>query len=101
VLAVLLQLAVLYTPTEPSIGGLSGAHGLDKLVHASVFALVMVAGRAARLPRPWVALLTVVQAPLSEVVQATVLSHRDGAPWDVVADLAGCMLGWWLTRDRR
>ena len=100
VLAVLLQLVVLYDPTQPSVGGLSGVPGLDKVVHAGVFALVMVAGRAARLPRPWLLLLTVVQAPLSEIVQATLLVHRDGDPWDVVADLVGCLLGWWLTRER-
>lgn len=100
-LAVLLQLVVLYDPSQPSVGGLAGVTGLDKIVHAGVFALVMVAGRGARLPRVPLLLLTVVQAPVSEVVQATLLSHRDGDPWDVVADLAGCLLGWWLTRERR
>jgi VanZ family protein len=99
--AVLVQLAVLYSPEQPSVGGLASVSELDKVVHASVFALVMVAGRAVRLPRVPLLLLTVVQAPLSEVVQATLLSHRSGDPWDVVADLAGCALGWWLTRERR
>lgn len=100
-LAVVLQLVVLYDPTQPPVGGLSDVAGLDKLVHAGVFALVMAAGRLARLPRPWLLLLTVVQAPLSELVQATLLPHRHGDPWDVVADLIGCLLGWWLTRERR
>jgi hypothetical protein len=101
VLAVLLQLAVLYDPTQPSVGGLAGVPGLDKIVHAGVFALVMAAGRSARLPRVPLVLVTVVQAPLSELVQATLLSQRSGDPWDVVADLTGCLLGWWLTRERR
>jgi hypothetical protein len=101
VLAVLVQLVVLYDPTAPSVGGLASVAGLDKLVHAGVFALVMVAGRRAGLPRLPLLLLTVVQAPVSEVAQALVLPARTGDPWDVVADLAGCLLGWWLTRERR
>lgn len=100
-LAVLVQLVVLYNPTQPSVGGLASVPGLDKLVHASVFALVMVAGRQARLPRLPLLVLTVVQAPVSEAVQAGLLPHRSGDPFDVVADLAGCLLGWWLTRERR
>jgi VanZ family protein len=98
VLVVLVQLAVLYDPTAPSVGGLSSVPGLDKVVHAGLFALVMVAGRTARLPRVPLLLLTVVQAPVSEIVQATLLPGRSGDPWDVVADLAGCLLGWWLAR---
>jgi VanZ family protein len=100
-LAVLVLLVVLYDPTQPSMGGLSSAPGLDKLVHASVFALVMVVGRRARLPRVPLLLLTVVQAPVSELVQATLLPQRSGDPLDVLADLVGCLLGWWLTRERR
>ncbi len=100
-LVVLLQLVVLYLPSQPSVGGLAGVTGLDKVVHLGVFALVMVAGRLARLPRAWLLLLTVVQAPVSEIVQATLLPGRQGDPWDVLADLAGCLLGWWLTRERR
>jgi VanZ family protein len=100
-LAVLVQLVVLYNPTQPSVGGLASVPGLDKLVHATVFALVMVAGRRARLPRLPLLVLTVVQAPVSEAVQAGLLPHRSGDPFDVVADLVGCLLGWWLTRERR
>ncbi|HET8615388.1 MAG TPA: hypothetical protein VFL94_07670 [Actinomycetales bacterium] len=99
--AVLVQVAVLYSPQQPSVGGLSAVTGLDKVVHVGVFALVMVAGRTARVPRALLLALTVVQAPLSEIAQATLLPHRSGDPWDVVADLAGCLLGWLLTRERR
>jgi VanZ family protein len=101
VLVVLVQLAVLYDPSPPSVDGLATVTGLDKVVHLGVFALVMAAGRVARLPRPWLLLLAVVQAPVSEIVQATLLPGRQGDPWDVVADLTGCLLGWWLTRERR
>ena len=100
-LAVVVQLVVLYSPTQRPMGGLSSTLGVDKLVHASMFALVMVAGRRARLPRVPLLLLTVVHAPVSEAVQSALLPGRTGDPWDVVADLTGCLLGWWLTRERR
>jgi hypothetical protein len=100
-LAVVIQLVVLYNPTQPPMGGLTSTLGVDKLVHAAIFAVVMLAGRRARLSRVPLLLLTVVQAPVSEVVQATLLPGRTGDPWDVVADLSGCLLGWWLTRERR
>jgi hypothetical protein len=100
-LAVVVQLVVLYNATQPSVGGLASVPGLDKLVHAAVFASVMAAGRRARLPRVPLLVLTVVQAPVSELVQAGLLPRRSGDPFDVVADLAGCLLGWWLTRERR
>ena len=99
--AVVVQLVVLYDPTQPSVGGLASVPGLDKLVHATVFALVMAAGRRARLPRLPLLVLTVIQAPVSEVVQAVLLPQRSGDPFDVLADLTGCLLGWWLTRERR
>lgn len=100
-LAVLVQLVVLYDPTAPSVGGLESVGGLDKLVHAGVFALVVVAGRRAGLPRLPLLLLSVVHAPVSEAIQVVLLPARTGDPWDVVADLVGCLLGWWLTRERR
>jgi hypothetical protein len=100
-LAVGVQLVVLYDPSAPTVGGLASVDGLDKVVHAAVFAAVMVAGRRARLVRLPLLLLTVVQAPLSELVQATLLPGRSGDPLDVLADLSGCLLGWWLTRERR
>jgi VanZ family protein len=100
-LVVLVQLVVLYDPTAPSVGGLESVPGLDKLVHAGVFALVVLVGRRAGLGRLPLLLLTVVHAPVSEGVQALLLPSRTGDPWDVVADLAGCLLGWWLTRERR
>jgi VanZ family protein len=100
-LAVAVQLAVLYDPSAPTVGGLASVDGLDKVVHAVVFTAVMVAGRRARLPRYPLLALTVVQAPLSEIVQATALPGRSGDPLDVLADLTGCVLGWWLTREPR
>jgi len=99
---VVAQLVVLYAPRAPSTGGVPG---LDKLVHLTVFALVTATGLRSTAPRWVVLLVSVVQAPVSEVLQLTVLAHRDGELLDVVADLAGCAAGWlavegWARRRR-
>ena len=39
-----------------------------------------------------------VQAPVSELLQWTVLPHRSGDLLDLGADLVGCALGWWVAR---
>ena len=89
------QLVVLYAPRAPSTGGVPG---LDKVVHVVVFGLVVWAGLRAGVARPLVFLVSVVQAPVSELLQATLLAHRSGDPFDVVADLVGCALGWLVAR---
>lgn len=85
----LLQLAVLYAPTAPAGPEVTG---LDKVVHASVFGapalLALLDGRWAR----WVLPALVVHAPVSELLQAWLLVHRDGDVWDCVADLTGVLL---------
>lgn len=95
------QLVVLYAPRTPSSGGVPG---VDKVVHVTVFALVVWAGLRAGVARPLVLLVSVVHAPVSELLQATLLSNRSGEPLDVVADLLGCALGWltagWLAARR-
>lgn len=93
--AVVVQLVVLYAPRAPSTGGVPG---LDKLVHVLVFGLVVAAGLRVCAPGWLVLLLTVVHAPVSEMVQAVVLANRSGDPLDVLADLVGCALGWWVGR---
>jgi hypothetical protein len=86
VASLLLQLVVLYSPATP--GG-PEVNGLDKLIHAAVFGVPALAALLANLPRRWVLGLLAVHAPLSELVQATVLPSRDGDVWDGVADLTG------------
>jgi VanZ family protein len=88
--AVVAQLVALYVPRAPSEGG---AHGVDKLVHAALFAAVVWTARRAALPLQWVVLLCAVHAPLSEWVQSAFLPHRDGSVGDAVADLVGVLLG--------
>lgn len=75
--------------------------GLDKLVHVAVFAAVgltaVLAGAGWRI----VALLLVLHAGVSELVQARLLAGRSGDPWDVVADVAGALAGVALGVARR
>ncbi len=89
-LAVLLQLVVVYSPSG---GGAAPFPHFDKLVHAGVFALPVLLGLLARVPLLPVVALMAAHAPVSELVQATLLPERAGDPWDVVADLVGVGLG--------
>jgi VanZ family protein len=90
VLAVVLQLVVLYLPQDP--GPLPFPQA-DKLVHLSVFALPALLGLLAGLPGRWVVALLASHAVLSEVVQGLLLPGRSGDPVDAVADLVGVGLG--------
>ena len=84
--SLVLQLVVLYAPSAP--GG-PEVNGLDKVVHAGVFGAVVLTALLAGLPRRWVLGVLALHAPVSEVVQATLLPSRDGDVWDAVADLTG------------
>ncbi|MFP5346446.1 MAG: VanZ family protein [Actinomycetes bacterium] len=90
VLAVVVQLVVLYWPKDPGGGGVGN---LDKVVHAAVFGAVALAGRGAGVPWRPLALVLVVHAGLSEVIQGTLLPDRHGDPADAVADVTGTVLG--------
>jgi VanZ family protein len=95
VAVVLLSLVVLFWPRTPSE---QTVPDLDKLVHATLFALLAAttwwrfAGHRAGL----VAVLA--YGALSEVIQWIGLAHRDGDLRDVAADAAGALLGWTLAR---
>ncbi len=90
VLAVVLQLVVLYLPQDP--GPLPFPQA-DKLVHLSVFALPTLLGLLAGLPGRWVVGVLASHAMLSEVVQGAFLAGRSGDPVDALADVAGVGLG--------
>jgi VanZ family protein len=86
----LLSLVVLFAPGSDVP---PAPHGVDKLVHAGLFAGLAVTGRWAGLPvRPLLAALA-AYAAASEVVQAVAPLGRDGSVWDWLADLAGILLG--------
>ncbi|SDQ73080.1 VanZ family protein [Quadrisphaera sp. DSM 44207] len=89
-LAVLVHLVVLYAPRAPSGGG---TPGVDKVVHVAVFALVVWAGRWARLARRPLVLVLLGHALVSEALQHWLLPARSGDSLDVLADAAGVALG--------
>lgn len=93
--AVVVQLVALYLPQVPAVGGVA-VPGADKAVHLLVFALVMLTGLLAGVPARWLAPLLAGHAVLSELIQHLLLPGRTGDPMDVVADLGGIALGWYL-----
>lgn len=97
-LAVAVQVVVLYAPRAP---GSPLFPGSDKVVHVLVFAvpvlLLLLAGAPVRL----VLVVLGLHAVVSEVVQGAVLPGRSADPLDVVADLVGVAVGWWLWRLAR
>lgn len=95
------HLVVLYSPSLPSPGP-AGVPGADKVGHAAVFGLLVLAALWAGFSARWVVPLALAHAVLSEVGQHLLLAGRSGDPWDAVADVVGVGLGWgaavWLSR---
>jgi len=92
VAALVVQLVVLYWPRAPAEP--TGVIGIDKVIHALVFAVPVCAALLAGLRPRWVVLAFAMHAPLSEILQSTLLPHRAGGAADAVADLTGVALGW-------
>lgn len=90
VVAVLVNVVVLYSPSGP---GETVFPGADKIVHVLVFAAVAVTARWVGAPAWLVGVLLVAHAVESELVQHYLLPHRDGDVWDAVADSAGALAG--------
>lgn len=86
----LLQLYAVYWPTEPAPQTFTNE---DKVAHLLIFGLPVfvsvVFGLWPRIVVPLVAL----HAPVSELIQGTLLPGRDGDVRDVGADLVGVALG--------
>ena len=102
VTVVLLSLVVLFSPRTPSEQTIPN---LDRLVHAGLFALLAVTTwwRFAAHRAGFVGVL--LYAVASEVIQATVVTTRDGDIRDFAADALGALLGWfavsrWVRRGR-
>jgi hypothetical protein len=100
--AVLVSLAVLFAPADDVP---FAPPGVDKLVHASLFAALALTGRWAGVSRVVLAAVLVLYGAVSEVIQGMI--GRDAAVGDWLADVVGLLLGllaWqWLARraDRR
>jgi hypothetical protein len=95
--AVAVQLVVLYWPRPVDTGG---GVGIDKVVHAALFAVVALTGRRAGVPPAWLAGLLLAHAVLSELLQHLVLPNRSGDPWDALADAVGVLVGMLLPLPR-
>ena len=100
--AILISLAVLFAPADDVP---FAPPGVDKLVHASLFAALALTGRWAGVSRVVLAAVLVLYGAVSEVIQGMI--GRDAAVGDWLADVVGLLLGllaWqWLARraDRR
>lgn len=99
-LTVLVSVAVLFAPSSDVP---AAPPGVDKLVHAGLFAVLAVTGRWAGIgPRALAALLA-GYAVVSELVQGLSALGRTGSVADALADLAGTLVGLlvWAAADRR
>jgi hypothetical protein len=99
--AVLVSLAVLFAPASDVP---SSPPGVDKIVHASLFAALALTGRWAGVSRVVLGPALVLYAAASEVVQGWI--GRDAAVGDWVADVVGVLLGllaweWFARRAAR
>jgi hypothetical protein len=94
--AVAVSALVLFAP-NPDVPG-EGVPGLDKVVHAVVFAALAFTGLRAGLPARWFVPAVLGYALASEAVQGWALAGRSGDPWDLLADAGGVALGTWLHR---
>jgi hypothetical protein len=95
--AILVSLAVLFAPANDVP---YAPVGVDKLVHASLFAALALTGRWARIGRVVLVPALLLYGAASEVIQG--LIGRDAAVGDWLADVVGIVLGvlaWqWLGR---
>lgn len=88
--AVVVQLLALYWPIQ--LDETTRFPGADKLVHFTIFALPALAGVLAGLRPLRVLLVLAVHAPVSEVIQGTLI-NRDPSAFDALADLLGVAVG--------
>jgi len=98
---VLVSLVVLFAPGSDVP---TAPPGVDKAVHAVLFAALAVSGRWAGLPRTALIWLLLGYGAVSEVVQGLAPLARSGSPADWLADAAGVLIGtvvWELAARRR
>ncbi|MFD2093657.1 VanZ family protein [Blastococcus deserti] len=97
---VLVSLAVLFAPADDVP---SAPPGVDKIVHAGLFAALALSGRWAGTGHRVLAGLLVLYAAVSEVIQGVTSLNRSASPADWLADVAGLLLGLalWQAVSRR
>jgi hypothetical protein len=86
------QLVAVYAPDGP--GGLQ-INGLDKVIHVFIFAAPTFAALMVGIRPRWALGILALHAPVSELIQHSVLRHRSGDVLDVMADISGVALGGW------
>ena len=98
--ALLVSLVVLFAP-GPDVP--SAPPGVDKIVHASLFAVLALTGRWAGVGQSVLAGLLLVYAAASELLQGIPALQRDPAVGDWLADAVGVLLGLlvWAALTRR
>ncbi|MER5260862.1 VanZ family protein [Actinosynnema sp. NPDC002837] len=97
VVAALLSVIVLFTPAS---GVPTAPPGTDKVVHFVLFALLMGAGRYARLPSGPLVIGLLGYAAVSEVLQWLITAlNRGGDVLDALVDVAGVGFGALLARS--
>lgn len=89
VVSVAAQFVVLYWPR--TVTPVDGVVGLDKIAHALLFFAVVWTGARVPLPLRALAVVSLVHAPISELLQQAVLPGRSGDPLDAMADAIGVL----------
>ncbi|GAA4746698.1 hypothetical protein GCM10023328_31080 [Modestobacter marinus] len=87
---VLVSLVVLFTPAS---GVPSAPAGVDKVVHVLLFAVLAVSGRWAGVGRGALAVVLVLYASVSELLQSLPVLNRSTSVADLLADVAGVAVG--------
>jgi VanZ family protein len=97
---VLVSLAVLFAPGRDVP---PAPHGVDKLVHGGLFVALALSGSWAAIRRAVLAVLLLVYAAGSELLQTIPALQRDGSIGDWLADAVGVLLGLlvWAAVERR
>ena len=95
VAVLLLSVVVLFSPRSP---GEQGIPNLDKVVHAALFALLTAATWWRFGDRSLALAALLAYGVVSEVAQAVFVPSRDGDVRDVLADTAGVLVGWLLSK---
>jgi hypothetical protein len=86
--AVLVSMVMLFAPPSDVP---SGPEGSDKVVHALMFAVLLIVGAYARLPLVVIVPVLIAYGGVAEIVQG--LIGRDADFWDWVCDSCGVAIG--------
>lgn len=95
----LVSVYVLFDP-DPAGSG-AGPPGTDKVVHATLFALLTLTAALRWGARPAVLVAALLYGATSELVQGVALPDRTGDLLDLLADAVGATAGWLVAGPMR